>query len=393
MKPSRRRLLKTLVVLPFLGGVSFSRREIFARENDVGETVRKIVGPNVGDEKPIRGCTVGIVRKDEVRLFPFGKVEYGTKDGTVRAEPDGDTVFEIASVTKMFTGLLLAEMVVRKEVELDTPLADILPEGVVLPEKYPKKITLKQVVTHRSGLPRLSPNFWKIADRTPGNPYSLFTREKVYEGLAEWEPEVEQGARYEYSNYEYSNFAFAVLGNALADHVGTTYDKLLEERILKPLGMNSTKTELTKEMKSRFALGHDAEGKRCGHWELTGYAPGGGLLSTGNDMNRFAAAALGIYDSSANAREFDEQRERLKSAFALAMKPLAESQDGRVIGFGWHHAPGRNFWWHNGQTGGYFSMTLIDPVDKIAVVILTDRHNALPDSLAVQIHQALAENK
>ena len=270
-------------------------------------------------------------------------------------------------------------MVVRGEVKLDDPLADLLPEGITLPQKGERPITLQDLAEHRSGLPRLPPNFWRTANRTPGNPYVLFTREKVYESLADWKPEYEPQECYEYSNY-----AYAILGNVLAAKKGKTYEELLGERVLGPLGMSETRTVLEGPLLERLAPPHDAEGKRTTNWDLsTGFAPGGGLRSTLDDMLKFAVASTG------NLEQVDQaHRETLDKAFILAQTPQAEGVSGRQIGLGWNYHTDQKFHWHNGQTGGYFSMFVLDRDNRIAVVILSNSFNAIPDALAVRILMA-----
>ncbi|MGL6196203.1 MAG: serine hydrolase domain-containing protein, partial [Thermoguttaceae bacterium] len=333
----------------------------------------------------------------EVHFFGFGQISENDPQ-----TPDEKTVYEIASITKLFTGVLLADMLERSEVSLDDKLSDLLPNGVTLPQKGEAPITLLDIATHRSGLPRLAPHFWETANKTPGDPYTLFTVEKIYDSLAQWKPEVEPQNRYEYSNYGY-----AILGNVIANKFGVTFEDLLRDRVLTPLGMNETQVKLSDELVKRLAQPHDAEHKPCKNWDLAGFAPGGGLRSTVSDMVRFAAAALGQMElveklnsqrdaeaqtNSLDATESDKnkpQLEQLKKDFELAQKIQADGMPGRKIGLGWNYNPHRDFYWHNGQTGGYFSMLLVDRKHGNAVVILSNSFNDAPDSLAVKIIEAL----
>ena len=351
----------------------------FAAEKDrakIDDIVRRHLEPVVGKEKPVFGCAAGVVYGDTVCRYGFGRID---DEGDV--VPNEKTVYEIASVTKLFTGLLLADMVVREEVKLEDHLADLLPSGYSLPQKSDRAITLLDIAEHRSGLPRLTPNFWAVANQTPGDPYTLFTREKVYESLALWKPRFEPQERYEYSNY-----AFSLLGNVIAAKKGKTFEELLGERVLKPLGMNDTKTVLDESLQKRLAPPHDAEGKLCKNWDLsTGFAPGGGLRSTLDDMLNFAVASTGQFDLLDKKLD-DSQKEILDKAFILAQTPRADGVgEGRKIGLAWNKHEAGNFHWHNGQTGGYFSMFILDRENKVAVVILSNSFNASPDSIAVKI--------
>jgi CubicO group peptidase (beta-lactamase class C family) len=282
---------------------------------DIEEIVRSAVEPFVG-------CTVGIVFGDDVKTFGFG---HCTVDSDT--VPDGESVFEIGSITKVFTGVLLAEMILQNEVSPDDSLSALLPVGTVLPEYGSKKITLRDLATHRSGLPRLSSKMWDTANKTPTDPYSLFTREMLFQSLSDWKPASAPDER-----HEYSNFGFALLGNVIANRVGIPYEKLLQQRILEPLGMRDTMTNLNESMKLRLVPGHDAGKKRCDNWNLAAYNPAGGLRSTANDMNRFALAALGRFDLLKNENLSAEQQSRLEKAFELAMKPIAEANAPNKVG-------------------------------------------------------------
>ncbi len=356
-------LFSTSIFFLFFTTISFGDDR-----RDTETLVRQLAEPVVGEDKPVFGCVIGVIEGGQVHRFGFGRIDEQSDPA-----PDEKTVYEIASVTKLFTGLLLADMVVRGEVKLDDRLADLLPQGITLHRKSDRPITLLDMAEHRSGLPRLAPDFWETANRTPRNPYALFTREKVYESLSSWKPEYDPQERYEYSNY-----AYALLGNTLAAKKGKTFEELLDERVLGPLGMSETKTVLDEPLVKRLAPPHDAEGKRCQNWDLsTGFAPGGGLRSTLDDMLKFAAAALGDF-------------EPLRDAFTLAQLPLADGAgEGRKIGLGWNYHVEKKFHWHNGQTGGYFSMFVLDRDRRIAVVILSNSFNDAPDSLGVKILEAV----
>ena len=347
----------------------------FAQSTKIERAVRDLLEPEVGPGKQIAACSVGVVCGDDVQKFSFGKFDE-SDDRT----PDSQTIYEIASVSKLFTGLLLADMVERGEVRLDQPLAYILPKGTVFPENNAKEITLEDIATHTSGLPRLAPKFWDVANQTPGNPYSLYTTEKVFESLGQWKPE-----RAPKEKYEYSNYAYALLGNSLAVQENTTYEALLRERVLDPLKMKDTTVIVSEANMERLAPGHDGNGQKCGNWDLTGFAPGGGLHSDIDEMTRFAIAALGRFDLLEKEVPKDANWDNLDKAFKLAMVPRADSGSDRKVGLGWNYQTAGKFHWHNGQTGGYFSMFVVDRENKIGVVILTNSFNAAPDGIAVQI--------
>ncbi len=173
---------------------------------------------------------------------------------------DGNTIFEIASVTKVFTSLLLADMVERGEVKLDDPISKFLPAAVKLPTRNGKEITLVELATHTSGLSRipdnLNPKDWQ-------NPYADYTVDNMYTFLSGYTLPRDIG-----SKYAYSNLGAGLLGHVLSLKAGSSYESLVIDRICKPLGMNDTTMILSDEMKSRFAVGHNKDGLPAEHWDI-----------------------------------------------------------------------------------------------------------------------------
>ena len=161
----------------------------------------------------------------------------------VRRTARGDTVFEIGSGTKVFTSLLLADMAHRGEVALDDTIGKYLPPDVKMPERNGRSITLVDLATHTSGLPRLPTN---LSPKDPNNPYADYSVEQFYQFLSTYQLTRDIG-----SQYEYSNLGGGLLGHILALRAGMSYEALVESRICDPLGMNSTRITLIPEMKRR----------------------------------------------------------------------------------------------------------------------------------------------
>jgi CubicO group peptidase (beta-lactamase class C family) len=177
-----------------------------------------------------RGEQQGLV----VALYDHGEVwsrGYGTRTHGAEIEPDIDTIFEIASITKTYTALLLADMVARGEVRLDQRLAEILPEGWTM-DPSAAEVTIEQVITHRSGLPTAWPGFVpaSIAD-----PFDNLTEQVLREGLARAAVVAPPG-----SAHAYNNFAVSVLGLSLANRLHMPFEAALEARVLGPLGLRNT---------------------------------------------------------------------------------------------------------------------------------------------------------
>jgi CubicO group peptidase (beta-lactamase class C family) len=143
---------------------------------------------------------------------------------------DEHTAFEIGSNSKPMTAALLAELIARGEVTLDDPIAKLLPAGSTLPSFNGREITIRDIVTHTSGLPSFP---WRMADSN--NPYAALTERDLLDALAATKLTRAPGAQ-----WEYSNFAIMVLSYALAKRSGKDFEALLRERLLAPLGMNDT---------------------------------------------------------------------------------------------------------------------------------------------------------
>ena len=228
----------------------------------------------------IRGIVVGLVDGAGTRrVFAYGN------RGPNALPLAGDSVFEIGSMTKVFTGVLLAEMVQRGEVELATPVADLLPPHVRFPSRNGKAITLLDLTTHFSGLPSMPTNL-AATDR---GPFADYTVSHLYEFLSRYELQRDPG-----DTFEYSNVAVGLLGHALSLRAATTYEALVSDRILRRLGMTHTAITFTPWMKDHLVRGHNRAGKAVATWDFPSLPGMGGLRSTMNDMLTFAAANLSL---------------------------------------------------------------------------------------------------
>jgi len=275
---------------------------------------------------------------------------------------DSAGVFEIGSITKVFTTSILEDMVERGEVKLDDPVAKFLPRSVRIPTRGDRQITLLDLATQSSGLPRMPANF---APRDPLNPYADYSVPQMYEFLSGYQLTRDIGAE-----YEYSNLGMGLLGHALALKAGLSYEELVRRRILTPLGMRQTAITLTPAMRAKLAPGHDTEGTTVPNWDLPTLAGAGALRSTASDMLTFLKANI---DSTATPLS----------------RTLKHTQAGRrgtnnpalTIGLGWHilARPAGNVVWHNGGTGGYRTFIGFDAARRVGVVVLSNRDASVDD--------------
>ena len=298
------------------------------------------------------GIVVGIIDANGKNIYSCGKT------ASAGNEVDGDSVFEIGSVTKTFTATLLAEMVKRGLVSLDDPVVKFLPKGVQMPSRGGKEITLIDLATQSSGLPGMPTNF-KPAD--PDNPYADYTDEKLFEFLSSYTLTRDIGA-----SYEYSNLGLGLLGQALARKAGKGYESLLNERIFRPLEMNSTGIVLRPEMSARLARGHSPILSPVKNWDMDALAGCGAIRSTVNDMLNYVAAYMGLKDSP------------LSGAMALARQELKDTETPNLrIGLAWHifKLPDASIVWHNGGTAGYHSFVGFDEKKGLGIVVLSNSAN------------------
>jgi CubicO group peptidase (beta-lactamase class C family) len=275
---------------------------------------------------------------------------------------DGNTVFEIGSITKVFTTALLADMVQRGEVRLDDPISKYLPTTVRVPSRGGKQITLIDLATQSSGLPRL-PNNLKPANMM--NPYADYTVQNLYDFLSSYELPRDIG-----SQFEYSNLGVGLLGHVLALRAGKSYEALLTERVIEPLRMRDTRIMFTPEMREHLAPGHDAGGAVVANWDLRTLAGAGALRSTANDMAKFLAANL------------DSTMGPVARALAFAHVPLRDAGSPQMkIGLAWLTLDqfGTPVVWHNGGTGGYHSFIGFDQAHGRGIVILTNQSANIDD--------------
>ncbi|HEX5719680.1 MAG TPA: serine hydrolase [Thermoanaerobaculia bacterium] len=261
------------------------------------------------------GVVVGVVEPQGTRVITYGRIPL-----------DGGTVFEIGSVTKVLTALLLADMAGRGEVALTDAVAKHLPSGVKIPERNGRSITLLDLTTHTSGLPFM-----------PDDP-------QLYPFLSRYELPREIGAE-----REYSNLGYWLLGEALASRAGMDFESLLRKRVLAPLKLESTAITLSPQLQARLAAGHDASLQPSPLFSaIPVYSlmpAAGGAVSTVNDLAKLLRVAMG-YDPSPFAQ-------------ALAWAEIAE-KDGTLI-------------FHDGGTFGYASSVAWDPKRRVGVVVLSNQ--------------------
>jgi serine-type D-Ala-D-Ala carboxypeptidase/endopeptidase len=281
------------------------------------------------------GIALGVWWQGETWTFARGRMsadQFGL--------PGPDTIFEIGSVTKVVTATVLADMVEEGLVTLDDPVQRYLPAGVELPVRG-RPITLADLATQTSGLPRLPPGLVRRSLGQRRNPYAGFTELNLERAISRTRLKSRPGER-----LRYSNFGVGLLGYALSRCAEQPFEQLARERVCDPLGLADTRISIPAEARARFADGHDRRGRQVPHWDLAALAGAGGLRSTVADLLRFLELQL------------QQPRTRLGRAAQATHDPRAHR--GRLSqGLGWAGLPlrgdSRQMLWHNGGTGGFRS--------------------------------------
>ena len=342
-------------------------QKIFKITDKLKETIQSLVNNN----KTNAAIVVGLVDPNGTQFYGYGNMS--------NANPitvDKDTIFAIGSITKVFTTILLADMVNSGLVNLDDPIEKYFPPSVKAPTYNGQKITLENLATHTSGLPEFPgshcvSNFNGTDDEDSIQARLFFiecdknyTFDQLYQDLSNTTLTSEPGLK-----FEYSTFGISLLGHILALKSGISYDRLLEEKILNVLGMNSTSIVLSDAQKSRLAIGH-LNGQELPFWNTSRpIAPAGGLHSSVADMLKFASANLGLIDTKINTAMKESHiiihDSRLGKAFS--------NNYTAYVSLGWIIATdfGIQIVEHNGETAdGYNSFIALNTSKERGIVII-----------------------
>lgn len=319
-----------------------------------GQEAKKIVDqavePVIGWRESV-GIVVGALTKDGPQVYAYGKV------GGPRNEAlNGDSVFEIGSIGKVFTGSLLAEMVAQGELRLTDSPGVFLPAGAPVPAYRNTPMTLLDLATHTAGLPRRPTN---LKPKAESDPYADYTVPQMYRFLAEY-----QLASLPGTQYEYSNIGFGLLGHVLSLKAGVSYEDLVLQRICAPLGMSSTRLRLPPALRARLARGHNRRGEPVPAWRIPeALAGAGGFHSTVNDLLKFVAANLDLTPGPLQQAMRDAQLPRRKTGSEMMSS-----------GLGWQivRRHGLEIIGHNGVTGGYASYLGFIRQQRVGVVVLAN---------------------
>jgi len=312
------------------------------------------------EEQSIPGVAIGLINKGEQQFIGLGGISF-----TNSTKPSLETRYEIGSVSKLFTSLLAQTLVDKKLLSWGDRLADHI-DGKFSSLEV-SQIQLRELATHRSGLPKLPEN--RPLFRDWSDPYNEYTHDDLYDELRGkkvgtilsrmfTQPRLDK-------SYTYSNLGAGLLGQIVADQLNTNYATALSNEVLKPLSLHCT--DLTDA--PPLAPGHEDD-EVVKNWHFQSLAGAGAIRSCMQDMLKFATAILASFDDSLHPAD-KKTNNSLRKSIATTIETHAHKPD---VGLAWFisHLEGRDIWWHNGGTGGYTSIILIEPKAAHALILLVN---------------------
>jgi CubicO group peptidase (beta-lactamase class C family) len=309
--------------------------------------VDSAIGPYINLQATV-GLSIGILKDGKLFFYGYGETARGNKQ-----IPDEHTLFEIGSLTKTFTSILLADAVNSGKVKLEDPINLYLPDSIPPLTYEGIPITLKTLANHSSGIPRMPSNFNSSQE---SDPYKDYDQNDLFSFYRNFKPTRKPGEK-----YEYSNLAAGTLGVILERVNKTAYEKLFITTICKPLHMEETREFLKKEDSLRFARGYTEEGEYSAAWNFQALGAAVCIRSSSSDLMKYAMANLGNAPGRLNKD--------------IELTHVISFTEGKTrVGLAWHYIkPGMDdLIFHNGQTGGYHTYLAINSRKKFALVILSN---------------------
>lgn len=346
--------------------------------------IEKIVEPFLAKKSKIN-LVVGLMAGNTDIIMGFGDFSESSS-----VKPDGKTLFEIGSITKVFTTTLLSSLVNRRELHLDTSVASLISKYKNLPEY----ITLESLATHTSGLPRIPDNLLKSARQNMANPYAAYSQVDLDEYLASYDGKSSKTV----GKISYSNLGMGLLGYILAQHLNLDYEEAIKTFIRNPLELSDTSITLTEEQKARLAIGRSAKGKPVSNWDIPTLGGAGALKSHGEDMLKFLRANLQPSQTNLGEAIIEGQQMRCTEFPTPPTISKILSQISRFfpnqtkvkteikgIALGWFisdlKSVEKQVYWHNGGTGGYRCFCGFVKETDTAVVVLANYADGILNQL------------
>lgn len=325
--------------------------------NSLDKVVDSIIKPYI-TLAATSGVSIGVLKNNATHFYGYGETIKGNKQ-----IPDEHTLYEIGSITKTFTAILLADAVNNGKIKLDDPVNKYLPDSIPQLQYQGTPVTVEMLSNHSSGIPHMPNNFDDAATDSL-NPYKNYTEQNLFSFYKTFSFTRKPGTQ-----YEYSNLAVATLGIILEHIYHKSFEELVTEKICAPLHMNNTHQFIPANDSACVAVGYNENGKYNGPWDFEAFAPAGSLRSDAVDLIQYAKANLGDAPPALNKD--------------IQLTHVVTFTDGsNKTALGWHYIKAGNeeILFHNGGTGGYRSYLGINLDKKIAVVILSNTAIGVDDA-------------
>ena len=287
--------------------------------------------------------SIALIKNDKISYIGFQKV-----DNQLKQISNQDSIFEIGSITKVFTGTLLAKMANKGKIKLHGKVHKQL--GFKFHKN--KKLSYLDLANHTAGLYRLPSNILDLANNYPENPYSKYTDSLfVYHLRNELQLKNKPG-----KVHKYSNLGTSIIGYAISKMENKSYSELYQKEIFEKYGLNNTKCHSNRD---EMVRGINHQGEYVSNWNFGPMFPCGGISSNTKDIAKFIIA------------HFDSTNLDLK----LTCTPTFKINENFKIGLCWHiieNSKKGNIIFHNGATGGYRSCAAFNPLSKTGVVVLSN---------------------
>lgn len=317
------------------------------------DNTQSIISKEV-EGKRSKSIIVGIVDVNGRKVFAEG-----IKSDENPIKPDENTIYEIGSITKVFTSLVLSKMYLRGELALNDPISKFLPKGIKTPFRNGKEISLLNLATHTSGMPRFPYN---VSPKDLDQPYNDYGVNKLYEYIDGFQPTYDIGSR-----WKYSNIGYGVLGRVITLVSGKKFESLVIEEICNPLQLGNTVITLNDKQRSNMAVGHTEAGMPVEITQLGEISAGGALRSNINDLLTFAEANLGLKETP------------LFPAMELThIARVKKDGDDTFNTMGWTLVS-EGLLFKDGGMPGFRTFIGIDKKNKRGVVVLSNSNNSVTD--------------
>ncbi|MEE9437813.1 MAG: serine hydrolase domain-containing protein [Saprospiraceae bacterium] len=329
----------TLLFVLFLM-TSYSQMTI----TDFPEKLQSIIKEKFDNFPDSTQVSIALIDNNVVKYYGVEKL-----NNQIIAVENKNSVFEIGSITKVFTSALLSNSIMKGDLLAETKVDKIL--GYSLKDSF--DINLLQLSNHTAGLARIPGNMMMFAAINPDNPYQQYNKELLIEYLQKY---IEQGEQNTTSNY--SNLGAGLLAYCLTIHYQKTFEELLQENIFTPFNMIQSSTDINK-VKKNLVRGFKENGSHAHNWDMNVLEGAGAILSTSNDLVLFLDQLI--------SKNHDWLNKQLEATAIV--------NDNMKIGMAWHiikQSNGANLYWHNGGTGGYTSSFMVDVKNKRGMIILSN---------------------